>query len=386
MNILILTSNTGGGHIKASEAICEQIKYMNIDYNVKSVNTLDHINHSFNKIITSFHHECIKTYPNLFGKIYYYSENDHLSINIFNSILKSLAKKFLPVILEFNTDIIISTHPFSTHMVSYLKDIGKIKNIKLINLITDYAPHKFWIQKNVDAYITATDQMTNDMIKRGVKKEIIYPIGIPVGTSFLKSHNKTEILNSINFDHDKFVILFMSGSVGVNLSIKIFKELLLNIDREFQIIIITGHNKCLYDKFNKIISSYEGNNIKFKLIEFTTEVSKYMSISDVIITKPGGLTTTEAIHSELPIIFFDAIPGQEEKNGEFILNNNIGLRISKSKEDVNKFIHIMDDKALLNEIKNNLRHIKKVNFINNLVAIIDSFSNKQKSKDMNYTC
>lgn len=370
MNILILTSNTGGGHIKASEAIYEQIKYKNLDYNVKCVNTLEYINHSFNKIITSFYNECIKSYPDLFGKIYYYSEADHLSINVFNAVLKSLAKKFLPVINEFNTDIIISTHPFSTHMISYLKDTGKIKNIKLINLLTDYAPHKFWIQNNVDAYITASEQMINDMVDRGVKKELIYPIGIPVSMDFLKSFNKSDVLKSINMKEDTFTILLMCGSVGVDFAIKIFKEI-INIDRELQIIIITGHNKNLFDKFNKIISTYRGN-IKFHLIGFTNEVSKYMSVSDVIITKPGGLTTTESIQSNLPIIFFDAIPGQEEKNGEFILNNGIGMKISKDKESIENFIRIIDDKSLLYQMKDNIQKVKKNNFIENLICIINS--------------
>lgn len=368
MNVLILTSNTGGGHIKASEAIYEQLKHKNLNYNIKCVNTLEYINHSFNKIITSFYNECIKSYPDLFGKIYYYSEADHLSINVFNSILNSLAKKFLPVINEFNTDIIISTHPFSTHMISYLKEIGKIKNIKLINLLTDYAPHKFWIQNNVDAYITATEQMTKDMVDRGVKREIIYPIGIPVSMNFLKSFNKSEVLKGLGLKEDYFTILLMCGSIGVDFVIKIFKEV-INIDRELQIIIITGHNKNLYDKFNKIISSYKGK-IKFHLIGFTNEVSKYMNVSDIIITKPGGLTTTEAIQSNLPIVFFDAIPGQEEKNGEFILNNDIGMRISKDKESIEEFISIIDDRELLNKMKDNINKMKKSNFIENLIEII----------------
>lgn len=381
MNILILTSNTGGGHLKATEAICEHVEYKNLNYNIKIINTLEHINHSFNNLITSFYSECTKKYPDLFGKIYYYSEEDHLSINMFNLILKNLSKKFLPVILDFKTDVIISTHPFSTQMVSYLKEIGNIKEVKLINLLTDYAPHKFWIYDNVDAYITASEQMTDDMIERGVKKESIYPIGIPTSVNFLKQYNKNEILNTIGFNKNYFTILIMSGSLGIEYVLKIFK-LILTINRNIQIIIITGNNNYLYKKFNDIISKYENKNIKFHLLKFTKEVSKYMSISDVIITKPGGLTTTEAIQSNLPIVFFDAVPGQEEKNGDFILRNNIGMKISTSQDAIDRFTKLIDDPVLLQNMKDNINKIKKVNFIDNLINIINSFYEKEE----NYTC
>lgn len=375
MNILILTSNTGGGHIKATEAINEHIKFKNLNHNVKIINTLDYVNPSFNKLVTSFYSECIKKYPDLFGKIYYYSESDHIPVNIFSLILKNLSKKLMPVINKFETDVIISTHPFSTEMVSYLKEIGNIKNVKLINLLTDYAPHKFWIHNHVDAYITATEQMTNDMIKRGVKKEIIHPIGIPVGINFLESYDKNEILKSIGFNENSFTILLMSGSVGVEYVIKIFKPL-LTINKNIQIIIITGNNKYLYNRFNDIISKCKNPSIKFHLLGFVKNVSKYMKISDVIITKPGGLTTTEAIYSQIPIIFFDAIPGQEEQNANFILRNKIGMRISKSQSDINSFIDLIDNNELLNEMRKNILPIKKLNFIDNLMNIIDSISSK----------
>ncbi len=385
MNILILTSNTGGGHLKASEAIYEHIKLQNLNYDVKTINTLDYVNPYFNKLVTSFYSECVKKYPDLFGKIYYYSESEHVPISIFSLILKNLSKKLLPVINKFKTDIVISTHPFSTEMVSYLKKIGSIKNVKLINLLTDYAPHKFWIHDYVDAYITASEQMTEDMINRGVDENIIHPIGIPVGVNFLKSYDKNEELKSIGFNESSFTILLMSGSLGVDYVIKVFK-LLINLNKDIQIIIITGNNDCLYQKFSDLISKCKNTSIKFHLLSFTKNVSKYMKISDVIITKPGGLTTTEAIYSQLPIIFFDAIPGQEEKNADFILKNKIGMRISNSQESINLFEELIDNKSILDEMKENILSVKKINFIDNLIDIMNSlYPEEQYLQNKNYT-
>lgn len=371
MNILIFTSDIGGGHIKAAEAIYEHIKYKNLNYTVKTLNTIDNINPSFNKLLTSSYSECIKKYSNLYGKIYYYAEKNHTPLDVFYSILKSLSKKLLPIILDFKTDIMISTHPFSTQMVSYLKELGNIPEIKLINLLTDYGPHRFWISNNVDAYITASEQMTDDMVQRGVDRNIIYPIGIPVSVNFLKPYDKKDVLNTIGFNENCFTILIMSGSLGVDYVIKIFK-LLITINRNLQIIIIAGRNEYLYKKFKRIISNYTGNSIKFHLLGFTKEVSKYMSVCDVIVTKPGGLTLTEAISSNIPIVFFDAMPGQEELNADFIIKNNIGMRITQNQESINKFVELIDNSEILTSLKNNTNKIKKLNFIENLSSIINN--------------
>ena len=379
MNILILTSDLGGGHIRATEAINEHLKLKNPNYNIKILNTIDYINPSFNKLITSIYTECVKKYPSLFGKMYYYAEEEHVPINMFSLILKSLSKKLLPIISNFKTDVIISTHPFSTEMVSYLKNDGKIKNTKLINLLTDYAPHKFWIHRHVDAYITATEQMTEDMIKRGVNKNIIYPIGIPVRPIFLNSYERKDVLNSIGFNEDSFTILLMSGSFGVDHVLKIFK-ILVNLNKELQIIIITGNNNYLYHKFEHLIANNKNKSIKFHLIKYTDNVSKYMKICDVLVTKPGGLTTTEAIFSQLPIIFFDAYPGQEEKNADFILKNKIGMRISDSEENINSFIELIENRQILNKMKENILSIQKQNFIDNLIKIIDTLKSNEIKK------
>lgn len=370
MNVLILTANYGAGHIKASEAIKEQLKSRNLDFNVTILNLLDYVNHNFNKLTTSWYSETTKKLPNVYGKIYYYTEEDHLPSTVFSLILKSLSNKCLPVINKFNPDVIISNHPFPTEIVSHLKCLGELQNIKLITMLTDYAPHKYWIHDHVDAYITATEQMNEDMVARGVNKDIIYPIGIPVGVKFMNKYSKSNVFPSITFDEDSFTVLLMCGSLGVESVIKVFKRI-ITLNKRMQIIIVTGNNSYLYKKFKKIISNCSNKNIKFHLLGYTKDIDKFMSVSDVIVTKPGGLTTTEAIFSNLPIIFFDAVPGQEEKNAEFILRNNIGMRISNSDKDLKLFEDLIEDKVKLDQMRKNMLTVKKHNFLDNLVSMIE---------------
>lgn len=373
MNILILTGNFGGGHLKTSEAILEHIKYRNLNHNVQILNLLDYVTHYFNKIITSCYSEAAKRHPNIYGKFYYLAEEEYLPHSVFGLMLKSLSTKYLPAICEFNPDIIISNHPFTTGIVSHLKGLGNLKNVKLINLLTDYAPHKYWIHENVDAYVTATEQMTEDMISRGVNRNIIHPIGIPIGVKFLNKYSKSNVFPSIGFDESRFTVLLMSGSMGIEYVLSVFKSIIL-LKKKMQIIIITGNNPYLYKKFQKLILNCKNENIKFHLLGFTKDVDKFMSVSDVIITKPGGLTTTEAIFSEIPIVFFDGIPGQEEKNAEFILRNNIGMRISTSEKDLKLFENLIDDEVKLNEFKKSILLVKKPRFMENLISLVENLS------------
>ena len=183
MNILILSASTGGGHMRASRAI---ESYMNENYksaNVKIIDSLLYINPILNKTVTSGYISLATRTPKIYGKIYELTNKED-RWSSFVSILNNLfANKLLPLIEEFEPDVIITTHPFPTEMVSILKS-KELVNIPLVCIMTDYAPHKTWVNPKVDAYIVSNDDMVNEMIKIGVKEEIIYPYGIPIEKVF----------------------------------------------------------------------------------------------------------------------------------------------------------------------------------------------------------
>lgn len=183
----------------------------------------------------------------------------------------------------------------------------------LICLMTDYGPHRAWIADHVDAYIVSTPDMIPEMQAMGVKKELIYPFGIPVGDVF-QQKGKPELLEKIGMEPGVPTILIMAGSFGVTNILNIYKDL-IRLPTEFQIIIITGRNQKLYEAFTSVI---EKSPKKTKLVFFTDEVENYMQASDLLITKPGGLTVSEALACSIPLAVFDAIPGQEEDNANFL--------------------------------------------------------------------
>lgn len=396
MKILVLSASTGGGHMKAAEALKTFFdKKDNI--NIKVVDTLEYINPILNKTITESYLYMAKKAPKMFGIIYNSSNKESKFSDMITSLNKLFSKKLLNLINDFSADIIISTHMFPTTMISNLKEKNKI-NIPLICIVTDYAPHRTWINKNVDAYIVADDKMTLEMKNMGADPNRIYPFGIPINPSFFIKQNKNKTLREIGLDPKIPTILIMAGSFGVTNIIEIYNKI-TSIDVDFQIVVITGKNKRLYKVFRKRISKNSStlsnkkihissslllnHKVKFhskrlskiikkirikkhnyysketRLIYFTDKVYSYMQAADLIITKPGGLTVSEALASNLPMAVFDAIPGQEEENAEFLVKNNMAVNIGKGSNCKNIIENLLKNKKDLFDMKRSCKSFDK---------------------------
>lgn len=380
MNILILSASTGGGHMRASKAIQSYMMQQDKNIRVEIVDTLKYINPILNKTVTNGYVYLATKTPRLYGKLYYLSNKEHKLKNFVSKINNVFSNKLLPLIDEYKPDVIITTHPFPTEMVSKLKDKYLI-NIPLLCVMTDYAPHKTWINKNVDGYIVSNDDMLNKMVQLGVDKSIIHSYGIPIDEVFFEEKDKKLVLEELDLDPELPIILMMAGSFGVTNVFKIYKDI-ENIGIDIQIIIITGKNQKLYDHFSEMI---ESSNKKTKLIYFTDEVSKYMQASDIIITKPGGLTVTESIACNIPMAIFDAIPGQEEENAEFLVKHNMATKIGDENSCADVIVDLLLDKNKLDNMKEACKSFDKNNSSKNIFLLINDLLSKRYCSNENDT-
>ena len=401
MKIIILSASTGGGHMSAAKAISEYLTEKNIE--VRVVDAIEYISPILNKTITETYEFLAKKSPKLW-KLMYNSSN-HRAINkVISSSSSLISKKLMPLLSDFEPDLIISTHPFATEMISKLKSTGKI-NVPLVCVMTDYAPHRTWISSGVDAYVVANDNMVKSMQKMGVNPEIIHPFGIPVDENFFSEKNKESILTQMDLSPSLPTLLIMAGSCGFanmeNIYIKLQK---LNTD--FQIIIITGKNPRLYNNMQRLINGSETKKRRYRLIPkfkikninlhnlrifknlipkkaqklkitkptkiiyFTNGVSKYMAAADIIITKPGGLTISEALACNLPMALFDAIPGQEEENAEFLVSHNMAVKLSSKGENMNIIENLLNNPQKLSSMRFNCKNFDKSNALSNIYTLV----------------
>lgn len=369
VRILILTAATGGGHRRAASAI-EEYLTQNTEHEAITMDALKGVGKLFDKTICDSYLFMARNAPNLFGALYKGTNKE----NTFSELVPKLSSSFSYLLYhslqEYSYDAIISTHPFATEMLSYLKGKGKIK-VPIISLITDYGLHRAWVAPEVDGYVVASENVVDALVSIGVERSKIHPFGIPVHNVFFSKANREEILEELGFEMDVPTVLFMAGSFGVTGILKLYRDL-VETEIPMQIIIITGNNKKLYNVFEKELAENKYENVKTKLVFFTNEVEKYMHASQLLVTKPGGLTVSEALACNLPMAVFDAIPGQEEDNAEFITTHDMGIRLEKDSNFADVIAELLTEKERLNKMRESCTGFDASNSVSNMVELIES--------------
>ena len=209
----------------------------------------------------------------------------------------------------------------------------------------------------------------------GAPRDIIYPFGIPVNDVFFSKENKAALLQEMGLEPDVPTILFMAGSFGVSGIMDIYREIAAQ-DIVFQIIVITGRNQKLYEAFAEELAK---SKRRTKLVYFTDEVDKYMHAADLLVTKPGGLTVSEALACDIPLAVFDAIPGQEEDNAQFLLSHNMAVRIQAG-ESCGKTIRIvLADNRRLEDMRSSCERFDKSQSGKNILWLIRSLTGKENA-------
>lgn len=379
--VLILSASTGGGHNRAARAIKEEITKKTIDgenLDCDIVDSLKFVHSMMDKIISQGYEKSALYTPKAYGRVYRISETGIISKNEFknNPIAGLMARKLGKLIESKKPDLIIGTHPFPMIALCSIKrdnssSENKIattikKNLKLsyeidvppmISVLTDYTIHSTWIQQEIDYYIVGDEFVKQLLIEEHVEENKIHTYGIPVEKSFLVNRDRKTVLNELGLDRDKFTILLMGGSFGAG-NIKETLTELLDIDRDFQIIVICGKNEALKEKIDKKISSYNHNK-NICCLGFTDKMNDILAAVDILITKPGGLTTTEALLKGVPMIIPYYIPGQEEENLDFLLNCGAALKPTKKYTIPVLIKTLIDDKSRLYRLKSNIESMKK---------------------------
>ena len=376
MKTLIFSVATGGGHGHAAAALKNHIQLNDPNSKIEIIDTLKYVNPIIDKVVIGSYLNTIKITPSLFGKLYYYTETGEGISAISSKFLELFSYKLLPLIEEFQPDVLIATHAFTAEMLSILRQKFKLP-IPSVVILTDYAPHSFWLHPFIDAYIVSNEDMKEEMISRGILGESIYPLGIPVKPDFVKKYNKAETLEELDLNPNIPTLLIMGGSLGMGKISEIYQEL-SQASMEFQILVVTGSNKKLYAELIKLKNESPKKSV---ILGFTKDVNKYMQACDLLLTKPGGLTITEALISQIPLALFSPIPGQEEQNAEFLLKHNLAIDLGSGKNCGTLIEEILSDKNLLETMKQNCRKMAKPYSGDDICRILHSLiENKAKNK------
>ena len=369
--ILIFYASYGGGHLSAANSIKQCIDDNFNDCKTKLIDCMEYVNKPVNKITTTAYKELAKKFPWAWGEVYSHSQKGPLA-HISSASNNLMAKKLLKLLKEYHPDIIISTHPFGSQMVSYLKRKALV-DCKLATIMTDFAPHDQWLvgKDYVDYYFVSHEKMRQELINSNVAENTVFATGIPLSNRFLMHFNKDEIMKSMGLNPDKRVILFFGGGefgLGRDKTVKILNSFISHV-KNHQIVAIAGKNEKMKVAFDKLVA--ETNSESFvKVLAYTKQVPELMSISDLVVTKPGGLTTTESLASGLPIVAINPIPGQEEENAKFLEDEGVAIWLKKN-DDYDKIIaDLLADEVKLHQMKVNTKLLAKKNSTRDICDII----------------
>ena len=369
--ILIFYASYGGGHLNAAKSINEYILNNYKNFNVELIDCMKYVNKTIEKITTTAYREAAKKAPWVWGRIYNDSQKGPLA-HLSSRSNKIMAIKLLKLLREKQPDLIISTHPFGSQMCSYLKRKGKI-SAKIATIMTDFAPHDQWLVGNdfTDYYFVAHDKMKTYLIRKNIPSEKVFVTGIPLSNRFLQKYDKKEVLKEFNLEENKKTILFFGGGefgLGKTRTFQIFENFVKNFN-DIQIIAISGKNEKMKLAFDEIVKQNKAEKY-VRVLDFTNKVPELMSISDLVVTKPGGMTTTESLASKLPMVIINPIPGQEEENAEFLESKGIAIWIKKG-DNISKIINdLFSNPHTLEKMSENTKLLSNPNSTQNICDIL----------------
>ena len=239
--------------------------------------------------------------------------------------------------------------------------------------MTDYAPHDQWLVLSdfIDYFFVSHKEMKKAIEEKGISPKKIFATGIPLSNRFLEHYDKKETLDYFGLSENKKIILFFAGGefgLGKKSTYKMLETFAQHFD-DIQIVAISGKNQKMKKNFENIVDTYHKHST-IKIIEFTNKVPELMSISDLVITKPGGLTTTESLASGLPIIVINPIPGQEEENAEFLEKNGLAIWIRKDNNIENVLLDLFNNPEKMTHMKIRARLFAKKNSTKDICEIL----------------
>jgi len=327
--VLILSVSAGTGHIRAGEALAKAAAAHPATGEVLHVDALRYTNKMFRRFYGQFYIDLVKSAPTLLGWFYdsqdepWKTEKMRLMLDRMNTgPLVRQIKKFKP-------DITICTHFLPAEILSHLIKHDKV-DTQLSITITDYYAHAMWLSRLIHHYFVATEESRVQLENIGFPPESITVSGIPIDPVFCEPKDREMLRARQGLRNDIPMLLVSAGALGVSSAERIV-EVLSDLTMPVQIVVICGKNEKLRQSVLDQLSQRPESamHLDFKVLGYTTEMDEWMKSADLYIGKPGGLTTAEAMSCGLPMVIYQPIPGQEERNSDFLLENGAAVKCNQ---------------------------------------------------------
>jgi processive 1,2-diacylglycerol beta-glucosyltransferase len=342
--VLILSASAGAGHMRAADAVERAFRLTGAASEVRHVDTLQYTNKLFRHLYSKAYIDLVNKSPELLGWFYdhldkpWKNERRRLALDKLNT------RPFVKMLADYQPDITVCTHFLPAEIISWLKAKGRVGFRQAI-VVTDFDVHAMWLCHHYEQYFVAMDETREHLVRLGLPAEKVTTSGIPIDPVFAEHKDKHEMRARYGLKPDVTTVLVSAGGFGVG-PIEHMLQSLAGLRHPAQIVALCGRNAELKSKLEAARDRLPpSHHVSIHPVGFTTEMDEYMSAADILLGKPGGLTTSEALAKGLVFAIVNPIPGQEERNSDHLLENGVAIRCNNLPVLAYKLDRLLDDPA-----------------------------------------
>jgi processive 1,2-diacylglycerol beta-glucosyltransferase len=359
--ILILSASVGAGHVRAAEAVELAVRELAPDATVKNLDVLTLTNALFRRVYAKAYLDLVNKSPHVLG--YFYDLMDQPSRSGKNrgdrlrlAVEKLNLRPFVRFLASEPWDLVINTHFLPAEIIASLRRQERLA-VRQVTATTDFETHRLWVNQPCDHYFTATEEGARYLCRWGVPEEDITTTGIPIHPLFRSPKDRSTCLAKHGFTGDRPVILQMAGGFGVG-PIERLYQALLGVEVPLQVMVVSGRNEELKTRLEAVSVPPRHRS---KIFGFTKDIDELMAGADLVMSKPGGLTTSETLACGAAMVIVNPTPGQEYRNSDFLLENGAAIKANNIATLAYKVTHLLRDPGRLDQLKANARRLARPN-------------------------
>lgn len=344
MRILIATITAGGGHLAAAAALEEAWRAARPDDTLEKIDLLKFFSPLHRKIHSDGYLTLVERAPELWGMVFAKTDNPKVArtLNKLKRVFPSQSRaKFQRHVKQFNPDAVLCTHYLPLEILGLADRQSRPKASRnargkaaettpcsktgpfIVSVITDFEAHALWMESCVDLYCVAAEETKARLVARGASSENIAATGIPIAAKFSSKVDPKAVRKNYGLRDDQRVLLVLSGGFGMGPVAEILAEL-DKVPHEFQTVVVTGRN----EELRRDLAAQDRKH-PTHVLGFASNMHELMAIADLVITKPGGLTSSEALAMGKPLFILNPIPGQEAANSDFLLERGAAAKVNR---------------------------------------------------------
>jgi len=355
-NVLILSASAGAGHVRAAQAIERALEEVGAAREIRHLDTLEYTNKLFRNIYSKAYIEMANNSPEVLGWLYDQTDRPWKNERMRLAFDKLNTLPFIRMLQKYQPEIVVCTHFLPAEIISWLKAKGRIGGRQAI-VVTDFDIHAMWLCHHYEQYFVAIDETREHLSELGIPAGKITVSGIPIDPVFSVPKEKAAMRRSLGLRPDRTTILLSTGGFGVG-PIEHLMTSLLRMRHPAQVIAICGRNAELKRRLDEMVATIPHDaTVAVTTVGYTTAMDEYMAASDILLGKPGGLTTSEALARGLVFVIVNPIPGQEERNSDHLLEEGVAIRCNNLPVLSYKIDRLLDDPARFERMRRNVERM-----------------------------